>query len=83
MNSLEKLIMKHCPGGVEYKAIEGIGKFFSGMSGVTNKWAETGNCRFIDYMNVYRNMRVDVKRLEFATVKCTRQVLLHIILKYH
>lgn len=76
MNKLERLIAKLCPNGVEYRPLGEIGEFFSGMTGVTNKWAETGNCRFIDYMNVYKNPRVDVGRLETATVKKANQFVL-------
>ncbi len=44
-----------------------------GMGGVSNKWAETGNCRFIDYMNAYKHLSIDVNDLPFATVKNLRQ----------
>lgn len=46
---------------------------FSGMSGVSDKWAKEGNCRFIDYMNVYTNLSVDVDKKPFATVKSSKQ----------
>ena len=29
-----------------------IAEMMSGMSGVSNKWASDGNCKFIDYLNV-------------------------------
>ncbi|MDD6003720.1 MAG: restriction endonuclease subunit S [Bacteroidales bacterium] len=44
-----------------------------GMGGVSNKWAETGNCQFIDYMNVYKHIMIDVNDLPFATVKNMNQ----------
>lgn len=76
MSTLEKLIAQLCPDGVEYKPLGEIGIFFSGMSGVSNKWADQGNCRFIEYMNVYENARIDVTRLAFATVKSMNQTSL-------
>lgn len=71
MSKLEELIQELCPNGVEFKPLNEIGIIFKGMSGVTNKWAETGNCRFIDYKNVYNHVKVDVCDLPFATVKKT------------
>lgn len=49
---------------------------YSGMSAVTLKWQDTGNCKFIDYMNVYMHRRVDVKALHNATVKSQNQTIL-------
>lgn len=51
-------------------------EMFSGMSAVTLKWQDTGNCKFIDYMNVYMHRRVDVKALHNATVKSQNQTIL-------
>ena len=49
--------------------IEDISELFSGMTGVSNKWADFGNCRFVDYMNVYKHTKTDVTNLPYATVK--------------
>lgn len=73
MSEIKKLIERLCPDGVEYKRIDSLFETFSGMTGVSDKWKETGNCQFIDYLNVYNNMRVDVKNLPFATVKNPQQ----------
>lgn len=73
MSKLQELIQKLCPDGVEYKKIETLFDTFNGMAGVTNKWKETGNCVFIDYLNVYNNMSVDVNKLQNATVKSFQQ----------
>ena len=43
------------------------------MTGVSNKWADDGNCQFIDYMNAYKNLKINVKLLPFATVKNLNQ----------
>ncbi len=71
MSRLNDLIEKLCPNGVEYKTLVELGTIFKGMSGVTNKWAETGNCQFVDYKNVYNHIKIDVLDLPFATVKKT------------
>ncbi len=73
MSEIKELIERLCPDGVDYKRIDSLFETFSGMTGVSDKWKETGNCRFIDYLNVYNNMRVDVKNLPYATVKNSQQ----------
>lgn len=76
MSRIDNLIRKLCPNGVEYKKINEVFKLFSGMSSVSKKWAEEGNCRFIDYMNVYKNNKIDVTKLSYATVKNLNQTKL-------
>lgn len=73
MSRLEELIEQYCPDGVEWKALYSITKQFSGMTGVSNKWAEEGNCVFIDYNNVYNHASVDTTALKNATVKSLKQ----------
>ena len=73
MSKIENLIATLCPNGVEYKPIRELFKQFSGMTGVSNKWSDNGNCVFIDYMNAYKNIKIDVNRLENATVKKIEQ----------
>lgn len=43
------------------------------MRGVSLKWAESGNCLFIDYLNAYNNIKIDVSLLQNATVKKLNQ----------
>lgn len=69
MSRLEELIKELCPNGIEYRSISEVGTIFKGMSGVTNKWADDGNCRFIDYKNAYDHLKIDVHDLPFATIK--------------
>ena len=69
MNKIEKLIKEMCPNGVEYKKIKEFSNMFNGMNGVSNKWKDTGNCKFIDYMNCFKNFRIDVSKIHNATVK--------------
>ena len=76
MSKICDMINKMCPNGVSFITIGDAFNLFSGMTGVSNKWAENGNCQFIDYMNVYKNNKVDVKKLPFATVKNLKQNVL-------
>lgn len=54
---------------VETKKLNEVFDSFNGMGGVSNKWADDGNCQFIDYKNVYDNTKVDVSNTPYATVK--------------
>ena len=76
MRRLEELIEKLCPDGVEYKSLSSCFTMFSGMGGVTGKWSESGNCQFIDYMNAYKHISIDVNDLPYATVKNLNQIVL-------
>ena len=67
MSRLEELIAELCPDGVEYKVLDDVFIQFSGMGGASNKWASEGNCRFIDYMNAYTHISIDVTNLPFAS----------------
>ena len=69
MNRIDSLIKKMCPNGVEYHKLSEISYSLRGMSNVKNKWDDTGNCQFIDYMNAYKNLKINVNDLPYATVK--------------
>ena len=58
---------------VEWKPLGEISTQISGMSGVSNKWASSGNCRFIDYLNAYKHIKIDIHQLPFATVNKLNQ----------
>ena len=73
MNKLEELIKRLCPNGVEYKRLNEVFENFNGMTGVSNKWKELGNCQFIEYMNAYKNLKINTNLLPFATVKKLEQ----------
>ena len=47
------------------------------MTGVSLKWKEAGNCKFIDYLNTYQNLKIDVSKKPFATVKNLNQNTVH------
>ena len=46
MSKIEDLIKQHCPNGVEYKTLDELGNFYSGLSGKSKKDFENGNCKF-------------------------------------
>ena len=73
MTKLNELINELCPDGVEYYSFQIFFDEIKGMGGVSNKWAEKGNCRFIDYLNAYKNLSIDVNNLPYATVKNSNQ----------
>ena len=73
MIKIEELIKKLCPNGVVYCALNKVFDNFNGMTGVSNKWKENGNCRFIEYMNAYKNLKIKVQQLPLATVKKLEQ----------
>ena len=73
MSKLQELIQKLCPYGVEYKKISECFDVYNGMTGVSLKWKESGNCKFIDYLNTYQNLKIDVSKKPFATVKNLNQ----------
>ncbi|WP_197417949.1 restriction endonuclease subunit S [Prevotella corporis] len=54
---------------MEWKTLGEVCIQISGMRGVSNKWADNGNCRFIDYLNAYKNIKIDINALPYATVK--------------
>ena len=37
MPSIESIISKYCPNGVDFKSLDELGVFFSGLSGKTKK----------------------------------------------
>lgn len=73
MRKLEELIKQLCPNGVKYKRLDEVFESFNGMTGVSDKWKENGNCQFIEYMNAYKNLKINIKLLPFATVKNLQQ----------
>lgn len=61
MNTIEELIQKECPVGVEFKELETIGEFISGLSGKSKDDFVNGNAKFITYMNVYSNPALNLE----------------------
>ena len=64
MNKLEELIKKLCPNGVEYKTLGTLGEFYGGLSGKIKNDFNSGNAKYITYMNIYKNSKVNINDLE-------------------
>ena len=67
MSKLEKLLAELCPNGVEYKTLagpDGLGEFFSGLTGKSKEDFRDGNAKFISYMNVFSNPALDINALD-------------------
>ena len=73
MKDIGELLKQYLSEGIAFKKLDSLFESFSGMTGVSNKWKETGNCVFIDYLNVYNNINVDIHKLHNATVKSFQQ----------
>lgn len=64
MNYIEKLIQEKCPNGVKYKKLNEIGDFYGGLTGKSKDDFKNGNCKFISYMNIYKNPALDIDNIE-------------------
>ena len=60
MSKLQELIQQYCPKGVEYKKLGELGEFYGGLSGKSKDDFKNGNAKFITYMNVYSNIRLNL-----------------------
>ena len=60
MSKIEELIEKLCPNGVEYKTLDELGNFLSGLTGKAKNDFKAGNANFITYMNVYKNPNINL-----------------------
>ena len=64
MSSIDELLSKYCPGGVEYKTLGELGEFYGGLTGKSKNDFKDGNGTFISYRNVYSNPALDIHPLE-------------------
>jgi type I restriction enzyme, S subunit len=69
MSRIDELMKEFCPNGVEYFVLGDISTQYAGFTAAKNKWAVRGNCEFIDYMNAYKNITIDVTNLKYATIE--------------
>lgn len=65
---IDKMLAEMCPDGVQFYQLKDIATQYSGFTAAKNKWSDNGNCQFIDYMNAYRNIKIDIADLKFATI---------------
>ena len=64
MSKLDELIAELCPEGVEYKALEELGKFYGGLSGKSKEDFSDGNAKLISYMNIFSNLVINIDAVE-------------------
>ncbi|QIA76485.1 restriction endonuclease subunit S [Rodentibacter caecimuris] len=69
MNDIEKMIESLCPEGVEFRTLDELGYFYSGLTGKTKIHFENGNCKYVTYMNIYKNPALNTNITD--TVKIT------------
>ena len=60
MSKLEELTKELCPNGVEYKTLGELGEFSGGITGKSKNDFIEGNSKFITYMNVYKNLKLNL-----------------------
>ena len=60
MTKLDNLIKELCPDGVEYKTLGELGEFYGGLTGKSKNDFVDGNAKFITYMNVYKNLKLNL-----------------------
>ena len=58
MNTIEELIEKLCPDGVEFRELGDIGYFYGGLTGKSKNDFQDGNAKFVTYMNIFSNISV-------------------------
>jgi len=69
MSKLDELIAELCPEGVEYKNLDEIGIFFSGLSGKSKNDFSNGNAKFVTYMNVFSNLSIEKEINDFVKIE--------------
>ncbi|WP_286032368.1 restriction endonuclease subunit S [Brachyspira pilosicoli] len=60
MSKLEEFLKKHCPDGVECKALSELGIFYAGLNGKNKDDFKDGNAKYITYINVFSNLSVNI-----------------------
>ncbi len=68
MTRISDLINQYCPDGVPYMPLGELGVFYGGLTGKNKKDFESGNARYISYMNIYTNMEVDVSAEDYVQI---------------
>jgi type I restriction enzyme S subunit len=56
MSSINALIARLCPHGVEFKTVGELGAIYGGLTGKTKADFTSGDARFISYVNVFNNL---------------------------
>ena len=61
--------MVSCPGDWEEVKLSDIGYTYSGLTGKTKADFETGNGKFITFLNVLNNIKIDIKILGRVSIR--------------
>ncbi|WP_407456139.1 restriction endonuclease subunit S [Fibrobacter sp.] len=61
MSKIDDLLKKYCPNGVEVGTLGELGEFYGGLTGKSKEDFKDGNAKFITYMNVYSNLKLNLK----------------------
>jgi len=67
-NTIETLIEKYCPEGVQFKTLREIGSTYGGLTGKSKADFEDGNARYLSYVNIFNKIAVDLKVNDFVRV---------------
>ena len=73
MGKIDELIKQLCPDGVKFVKLGDFFDMFKGISKVSKKWADTGNCKFIDYLNIYYNNKPLVRPHSLSSLGDTQE----------
>jgi type I restriction enzyme S subunit len=68
VSAIGKLIARVCSNGVEFKRLGELGATYSGLTGKHKTDFSGGNARFVAYMNIYRNLGVDLRADDFVRI---------------
>ena len=72
-SKIEKLIAELCPNGVEFKELNELGNFYSGLTGKSKNDFTNGNEKFITYMNVFSNIAVNTDAKDFVKISVSEK----------
>jgi type I restriction enzyme, S subunit len=68
VSSLDKLVSRLCPDGVEFLSLGDLGALYAGLSGKSKADFTGGNARYVSYMNVFGNPVTEVLPADLVTV---------------
>ncbi|WP_373438852.1 restriction endonuclease subunit S [Metamycoplasma equirhinis] len=54
--------------GAQYKKLEELGEFFTGLKNKTKKDFQNGNSKYISYLNVFNNLKINVSENKLVYV---------------
>lgn len=73
MSRLQELISELCLNRVEYRSLEELGVFLSGLTGKSKADFKDGNAKFISYLNVFTNMKLELKTDDIVKISANEK----------